>query len=130
MESRIVADGRPANCNAESVHILGREKDLGTVEKGKLADLVLLDADPLTDIKNTKTIASVVVGGKVLTRETLDKSLSEVEAKAGKKVPAGLVTEWRCGSTRIPLGIGEFPTNTPPEKSRPERVALGTRPPG
>ena len=64
---------------------LGREKDLGTVEKGKLADLVLLDADPLTDIKNTKTIASVIVGGKVLTRETLDMLLFETEAKASKK---------------------------------------------
>ena len=64
---------------------LGREKDLGTVEKGKLADLVLLDADPLTDIKNTKKIAIVIVGGKLLTRGTLDKMLADIEALASKK---------------------------------------------
>jgi imidazolonepropionase-like amidohydrolase len=63
---------------------LDREKDLGTVEKGKLADLVLLDADPLKDIQNTKKIASVIVSGKLLTRETLDKMLADVEAAAGK----------------------------------------------
>jgi adenine deaminase len=46
---------------------LGREKDLGTVERGKLADLVLLDADPLADIHNTK-FAAVVANGRLLPR--------------------------------------------------------------
>lgn len=64
---------------------LGLEKDLGTVETGKLADLVLLDADPLKDIKNTKKIAAVVSGGKLLTRQALDKMLSEIQALAGNK---------------------------------------------
>lgn len=41
-------------------------KDVGTIEKGKLADFVLLDANPLDDIKNTKKISSVWIGGKVL----------------------------------------------------------------
>jgi imidazolonepropionase-like amidohydrolase len=50
-----------------------------------LADLVLLDADPLKDITNTKKIASVIVDGKLLTRATLDKMLAEVEAEAGMK---------------------------------------------
>jgi imidazolonepropionase-like amidohydrolase len=45
---------------------LGREKDLGAVEVGKLADLVLLDADPLKHIGNTRRIAAVLVGGRVL----------------------------------------------------------------
>jgi imidazolonepropionase-like amidohydrolase len=64
---------------------LGREKDFGTVEQGKLADLVLLDANPLKDIKNTKRIASVIAGGKLVTREALDRMLAEVEAQASKK---------------------------------------------
>jgi imidazolonepropionase-like amidohydrolase len=64
---------------------LERQKDFGTIELGKLADLVLLDADPLKDIKNTKKIASVIVRGKLLIRKELDKMLADVEAEAGKK---------------------------------------------
>ncbi len=59
---------------------LGREKDFGTVETGKLADLVLLDADPLADIHNTKKIAAVVANGRLLPRRELDLMLAEVEA--------------------------------------------------
>jgi imidazolonepropionase-like amidohydrolase len=47
----------PARC-------LGREKDLGTVDAGKLADLVLLSGDPLADVRNTRTVAGVWVGGR------------------------------------------------------------------
>ena len=61
------------------------EKSLGTVEKGKIADLVLLDANPLTDINNTRKIDAVIVGGKYLPKETLQKMLVEVEAVANKK---------------------------------------------
>jgi imidazolonepropionase-like amidohydrolase len=63
---------------------LGMEDRLGTVEKGKLADLVLLDANPLEDIRNTQKIAGVVVNGKYLSRADLDKMLTGVEA-AGRK---------------------------------------------
>lgn len=41
-------------------------KDVGTLEKGKLADFVLLDANPLDDILNTKKISSVWIGGEML----------------------------------------------------------------
>ena len=43
---------------------LGRTKDFGTVEVGKVADLVLLDADPMEDISHTRKIRAVIVGGK------------------------------------------------------------------
>ncbi len=59
---------------------LGRSKELGTVEAGKIADLVLLDANPLEDIGNTRRIAAVVVGGKLLRREALRAMLDKVEA--------------------------------------------------
>jgi imidazolonepropionase-like amidohydrolase len=64
---------------------LGQEKDLGTVEPGKVADLVLLDADPLADIHNTTKIAAVVVNGKLLPRTELDKMLAAVESANKKK---------------------------------------------
>ena len=39
---------------------MGRENELGTIEKGKLADLVLLDANPLKDITNTRRMNAVI----------------------------------------------------------------------
>jgi len=58
---------------------LGLEKSLGTVEKGKIADLVLLDANPLENIANTKKIYAVVVGGRYLSKEKLQEMLRSIE---------------------------------------------------
>ena len=41
------------------------DREVGTVEVGKAADLVLLDADPLTNIANTRRISLVIAGGRV-----------------------------------------------------------------
>ncbi|MDA2930384.1 DPP IV N-terminal domain-containing protein [Acidobacteria bacterium AH-259-O06] len=50
---------------------LGYPDDLGTIEEGKIADIVLLDADPLEEITNTLRIATVIHDGKVVDREAL-----------------------------------------------------------
>jgi hypothetical protein len=55
---------------------------LGTVASGKLADLVLLDANPLVDITNTTLIRAVVANGRYFDRAALDQLLAEVRAKA------------------------------------------------
>jgi hypothetical protein len=59
-----------------------REKDLGTIETGKIADLVLLEANPLTDISNTRRISAVIMGGRLLTRKDLDAILIKVKVWA------------------------------------------------
>lgn len=58
---------------------LGRERRSGRVLNGMTADLVLLDADPLEAIANTRKISAVVLRGRLLDRAMLDKLLSEVE---------------------------------------------------
>jgi imidazolonepropionase-like amidohydrolase len=55
---------------------------LGTVAPGKLADLVLLDANPLADITNTAMIRAVVANGRYFDRAALDGLLAEIRTKA------------------------------------------------
>jgi len=60
---------------------LNIQKDYGTVKKGKIADLVLLDANPLDDIANTKKISAVVVNGRYLSKEQLQEMLRGIEQR-------------------------------------------------
>jgi imidazolonepropionase-like amidohydrolase len=57
---------------------------VGTVEERKKADLVLLDANPLENISNTKKINAVVVNGRLFPRALLDKMLMDVERDANR----------------------------------------------
>jgi len=58
-----------------AARILGADKDLGTIEVGKWADLVLLDADPLADIRNTRRIWQVVHYGHLVDRPAILKAV-------------------------------------------------------
>ena len=60
--------------------ILGLSDSLGSIEVGKLADLVLLEADPLKDIRNTQRIRTVMANGKLYLRSDLDRLLTKLEA--------------------------------------------------
>jgi imidazolonepropionase-like amidohydrolase len=59
---------------------LGVDQERGTIEVGKAADLVLLDADPLADIANTRRIHGVMLNGRWLDRATLDAMLLDLAA--------------------------------------------------
>ena len=72
---------RPATLEAGEL-LSRRTADFGTVEKGRIADLVLLDASPLADIRNTRKVAAVVANGRFLSRQDLDRILASVEAYA------------------------------------------------
>lgn len=66
---------------------LGELNSSGTIEKGKLANLILLDANPLVDIKNTTRINAVIQNGRYLSRKNLDEILADVESAANKSKP-------------------------------------------
>src|SRR6266511_1504377 len=63
---------------------LGMTDAFGTVELGKVADLVLLDANPLDEISNTQKISAVVVNGRLITKSELRQMLADAESAANR----------------------------------------------
>ena len=63
---------------------LGIDKRKGTIEPGKEADFILLEKNPLQDIRNTRSIKAVYTGKKFYDKAQLDKLLTEVKVIAGK----------------------------------------------
>ena len=61
----------------DSARFLNRATDFGTVETGKFADLVLLEANPLDDIHNTTKISAVIMNGRLLRKTDLQELLSD-----------------------------------------------------
>jgi imidazolonepropionase-like amidohydrolase len=62
---------------------LGLESDLGSVEEGKIADLLIMEKNPLDNIRNSNTLSHVVKNGRVYNANTLDE-VAPVEKKAEK----------------------------------------------
>ncbi|MCC2975924.1 amidohydrolase family protein [Sphingomonas sp. PL-96] len=56
-----------------SAEVIGRALDLGSIEPGKLADLLVLDRDPLADIRNTRSLKLVMQNGRLYDAATLDE---------------------------------------------------------
>ena len=56
---------------------LGKEKDMGSIEEGKIADMILLSADPTSDINNAKEIVEVIKNGEIVDRSRLSLPINE-----------------------------------------------------
>ena len=78
MESLQTATSNPAK-------FLEMEASFGSIEAGKIADLVLLSANPLKDIRNTQKINAVVADGRLFDRVALDHILMSVKAAAKRQ---------------------------------------------
>jgi imidazolonepropionase-like amidohydrolase len=63
----------------------GATKDFGTVEQGRIADLVLLHENPLKDIANTRTVTAVVADGRYISQQHLDEMKTKLRALAARK---------------------------------------------
>jgi len=66
----------------QPARLLGLSGDLGTVEAGKIADLAVLDADPLADIRNTTRVHAVLTRGRIITAEQRTRLLTDIAAAA------------------------------------------------
>ena len=75
VESGLSAAQVLQSATINAAQMVGRQKDMGTIEPGKVADLVLLDADPRADIRNVRNIFKVVKGGVVKDQATLLRGL-------------------------------------------------------
>jgi imidazolonepropionase-like amidohydrolase len=62
---------------SEAARVLGADAEIGTVAVGKRADLILLDADPLENIRNTRRIRMVIQRGRIVDRDALLQSARE-----------------------------------------------------
>ncbi len=92
---------RTATVNA--AENLGVAEDVGTLEPGKLADLLLVRGDPLRDIDAAMRVEATMVGGHLYTRDELlapytrDHGVTTASATAGEEAapaPATVVSEW------------------------------------
>jgi hypothetical protein len=106
------ATPRQALCAAtvEPAKFLGLQRELGSVQAGKIADLVVLDADPLTDIRNSRRIDTVVARGRIISPAARRQLLADVEAAVKAPPTAAALTAGGCCGTGVTKHSGAHPS--------------------
>ncbi len=84
----------------DAARFSGKAREYGSIEAGKAADMILLDANPLIDIRSTKAIAGLFFNGQYLDRTALDELLTFAEDQAGS-LRTNLQLLW--GALRSPI---------------------------
>ncbi|HRI59743.1 MAG TPA: amidohydrolase family protein, partial [Saprospiraceae bacterium] len=89
---------------------LGLDKDIGSLAPGKLADLIVLDKNPLDDIRNSESIRYVMVNGRLYEAETLneignyDKKRSKFWFEQPGSQTSGAGMTHTCGEVKCVCG--------------------------
>ena len=84
-ESGVTPAAALRRATIEAAESLGRAQDLGSIEVGKIADLLVLTGDPLADIRHTASIDAVIFRGEALTRAHLNLLISRAAGRSGKQ---------------------------------------------
>jgi len=84
LKQQIIVYSKLINTVRDAVQYLGLLDRHGAIER-KIADLILLEADPLENVENTKRITAAAVGGKLLPKEALKETPADAEATIAKK---------------------------------------------
>jgi hypothetical protein len=103
-EMRLLAEGGMANhrvlraATLNGARTLGLDAQVGSLEAGKLADIIVLDGNPLEDIRNTNTVRFTMVNGRLYDAYTVDE-IGNYDRPRGKFFwevgrPGGAVVEW------------------------------------
>ena len=71
-------------CKDDTCNTTGGLQDLGSIEPGKLADILVLNKDPLENIRNTEKINALVIHGRLLDRTALDNQLAQATTFAAQ----------------------------------------------
>lgn len=76
---------------------IGLDTDIGSLEPGKLADMIVLDKDPLANIRNTNSVALVMKNGRLFDANNLDEIYPRQKKMAAQ--------QWMSGAPSVPAGI-------------------------